>query len=230
MEFDNISKDYDYLYDFENAYLEDICKKIQMTSSFPQSETVKCLDLGGGTGKFSEKLKLRNGWDCFVAGPFANELEVANNKGLKTLKIDLNNIPDLDMKFDVIVIMFCVHYLKDYFKFYTEDLKKLTHEKSKLYIITRSTQVDFPFTKRVTDKFVASQPTTDEILNGCILNRDIEEISFKIEMPRKKWKTMIVNRFMCTIIDEEDSKEAELTLSEEGNLSFYDNLIFIMIN
>jgi ubiquinone/menaquinone biosynthesis C-methylase UbiE len=222
---ESLSKDYNKFNSFEDIFENELAERI---ISVAGKNELKMLDLGGGTGKFSEIFRDKTLWDITVADYSAAMLEQGKLKNFKTVVQDLNDI-NLNEKFDVIIIKFCIHYVKENKIFY-ESLSKILNENGKIFIVTRPKRTEFPFSEKLHLKWEKSQPSVDEILsNSENFEKNIEILKFPVNMKLKQWKDIIVNK-VYSHIEDEDAEEARLNIPDNNDdISFTESIILIQL-
>ena len=220
---ENLTKNYNALSSVEELYeielADNIIKKVG-------KEDAKLLDLGGGTGRFSQFFRNKINWDITVADYSNNMLEEAKLKGFKTILIDINNI-NFDEKFDVIVIKFCIHFVNDNKNFF-KAISKILKPNGNIYIITRPKRTDFPFTEKLHTQWANSQPHPEEIIafSETYFNKNIETLKFPISMKSNTWKNMMINKVYSHIRDD-DVEEAKSYPDSDEIINFNENIILI---
>jgi ubiquinone/menaquinone biosynthesis C-methylase UbiE len=221
-----LSEQYNKFISFEELFESDIAEKI---IGVVGKSDIKFLDLGGGTGKFSEHFRNKCNWDITVADYSETMLEQAKLKNFKTIPQDLNNIDIVD-KFDVIVIKFCIHYVKDNKTFY-ESVSKILNPDGKVFIVTRPKRTDFPFSEKLHQKWANSQPTVDELVTSSETHfkTNIETLKFPITLKLRNWKNIITNKVLSHIQDD-DVEDAKSDIPDnDDDVSFTDNIILIQL-
>jgi ubiquinone/menaquinone biosynthesis C-methylase UbiE len=220
---ENVAEKYNTLVSFEdlceNDLAEIITKKIER-------EDIKLLDLGGGTGKFSNHFRNKSKWDITIGDFSQTMLDQAKLNKYKTLTLDINNL-NLNEKFDVILIKFCIHYVSKNKKFF-DSISKCLNSNGKIFIITRPKFTEFPHTEKLHAKWAKSQPLIEEIIaySETYFEKNTETLKFPISMKLNDWNKIIINK-MFSHIEDEDAEEAKALPESEEMINFNDNIILI---
>ncbi|MDH4092786.1 MAG: class I SAM-dependent methyltransferase [Cyclobacteriaceae bacterium] len=74
----------------------------------PEGENLSGIEVGLGTGKFAEALGIKEGIE-----PSANMRALAVNRGLEVLDGIAERLPYKDLRFDFVVMAFCISYFDD---------------------------------------------------------------------------------------------------------------------
>lgn len=228
MNFNRIGEKYDNLYSFESNYEPEIIEKI--VDICGDNNSLKLLDLGGGTGKFSEKFKKLTNWEITI-GDISNELlKQASYKNLKTIYQDLNNLNLVNDKYDIILIKCCIHFVNNLDNFY-KNLSNCLNKNGKIFIITRPQLTELPFNDKLKKQWMKIQPHIDDLLkySDLYFNKKIEHLKYRIKIKEIEWINMILNKSMSHINGDDVEELRRYSLESDRFIEFYDNLIFVQL-
>lgn len=74
----------------------------------PVGESLSGIEIGLGTGRYSKALDIKEGIE-----PSQNMRALANKRGIETMDAVAEKLPYADMRFDFVLMLFCVSYLDD---------------------------------------------------------------------------------------------------------------------
>lgn len=74
----------------------------------PEGEHLSGIEIGLGTGQYAKALGIKEGIE-----PSTPMRVVANKRGIETMNAKAEELPYGDMRFDFVLMVFCVSYLKD---------------------------------------------------------------------------------------------------------------------
>jgi len=98
-------------------------------AKYPPTSTI--LDIGGGSGRFSSKLKNR-GYDCLIVDPDENAVSIAKEKGLNAEKNDFLNLTL--HQYDIVLAIEVLLYIENKTLFFDKIIKHL--KKDGIFIFT----------------------------------------------------------------------------------------------
>lgn len=224
MNFDHINN-YNKLLSFEEKYEHDLVDEI--LKIIPRSSGKKTvLDLAGGTGKFILKLKHVTGWDCTVSDISENMLKQALKDGLKIQLVDLNSL-ECNEKYDIIIIKYAIHFVKNLPKFY-EIINCMLKDKGHFFIISRNKLIEYPVSERIKQNFALSTKMPEEFLFGS--ETFFDSVYFNLKYPIEVTKTFMkefITQKAWSIIDEEDAQLAKRLEEGDELIYFYEKLILM---
>ena len=88
----------------------------------PKGENLYGLEVGAGTGRFSQALGIKEGVDPSVA-----MREIASKRGINIMDGEVENLPYHDLSFDFVLMVFCISYFEDLHKAFKETFRVLKH-------------------------------------------------------------------------------------------------------
>lgn len=221
----------------------------------PAAESMRVLDLGGGTGKFARDLvEIHDHLHVVVVEPFLEHTAVSNNHNerISFVKAPAESFIDATPSaaawtfgYDRLLLKEMIHHLapSDRVAILTGLHQALRPDPTSRLLVTTRPQVemDYPMWPAARAVWENNQPTAESL---C---RDIQAAGFHhvrcslqvypVAIPLDIWRTMIVSRFWSTFYsftDDElragcDQIEADYQdrIDDNGLIHFEDRLIFI---
>lgn len=117
--FDNHAAEYDDWYEKHPAVFESELAAIR--NAWPKNSNIISLEIGSATGRFNQALHITEGLD-----PSAAMCNIAEQRGVSTLRGFAEDLPYGDLQFDV-VLMNCLSYLENPAKAFKEAYRILKY-------------------------------------------------------------------------------------------------------
>jgi 2-polyprenyl-3-methyl-5-hydroxy-6-metoxy-1,4-benzoquinol methylase len=239
----NISDSYNsnFLYSEENNDYQEWILSI-ITKEFNLTKYSHIADIGAGSGSFSNKLsnkiELINPLLCVD-----NNIDMLNiAKKYSNIRIQCTDAQTFAAQhnlFDFILLKEIIHHIPilEMNKLFI-DLEKCLTPTGSCLIITRPSEIDYPLFTAARKVWAQNQPSKDvllKIMNDCGLNVTCISTSMNMSLSKEKWYNMIRTRCWSTFSYfndeelEEGIKELELKFNCIDEISFREELLFIMI-
>ena len=87
---------------------------------FPEGSNLYGIEIGAGTGRFAKELGIREGIE-----PAANMRALALKRGINVLAGEADHLPFEDMKYDFVLMAFCISYFENLQKAFKESYRVL---------------------------------------------------------------------------------------------------------
>lgn len=233
--YDVIANEFDEVWtfseDYENWMIETISHylDIKIDDIF--------VDIGAGTGKFTEKLIKYNSINSATCVEPSIEMckILSKNKHFNVFCETAEEFFEGKLyRCDKLLFKEVVHHVKNR-KILFENIFSNLNQNGRLLIITRPKVVEFPFFERASEAFIHSQPDyhifEQELeASGYIVQTKMEY--FNVSITREQWYQMLRKRFMSNLSTfstetiEEGIRELELKGSNP-KFQFLDKMIFI---
>lgn len=91
----------------------------------PEGDNLSGIEIGLGTGQYSKALKIKEGIE-----PSQNMRSIANKRGIETMDAVAEKLPYGDLRFDFVLMLFCVSYFKDINQAFKEAFRVLKNDGS----------------------------------------------------------------------------------------------------
>ncbi|HEX6848539.1 MAG TPA: class I SAM-dependent methyltransferase [Chitinophagaceae bacterium] len=86
----------------------------------PEGSNLYAIEIGAGTGRFAKELGIREGIE-----PAANMRALALKRGINVLAGEADHLPFEDMKYDFVLMAFCISYFENLQKAFKESYRVL---------------------------------------------------------------------------------------------------------
>jgi trans-aconitate methyltransferase len=233
--FDSIASDFNELWLFSDQYRNWITKEIATQLQF--NETDILVDIGGGTGLFTNLLKETTPVKkVFCVEPSKEMyLEAKKIKNICAINENCADFLQLHKEFSKILFKEVVHHIQNRPETW-EKVFSLLPSRGKLLIVTRPKNTTLPLFRAAFERFAENQPSEQELLvefdtTNFILH--VEQKAFSFEIKKDTWINMIRHRFISDL-QNFTSDEIEEGVQEiqhqypENIISAQDTLLFIL--
>jgi ubiquinone/menaquinone biosynthesis C-methylase UbiE len=126
--FDIYTRNYDRWYDKNRYIFLSELKCIKKAIGRVNLKNKKAVEIGVGTGRFAEKLKIKYGIDISK-----NSLEIASKRGIKTFLCSSEKLPFKDFEFDYVFMIFSICFFKN-LNLSIKEAKRILKENGKIII------------------------------------------------------------------------------------------------
>lgn len=232
--YDSIAQNFNLLWQFSDPYKDFVIARIQRFLKLSADDTL--VDIGGGTGSFTERLADENSLSkAYCIEPSKEMCTVAlQQPHITALNTDSDGFIALELDYSKMLLKEVIHHLHDRPLFWKNVYPQLPIF-GKILIITRPQEVEFPFWNGAKEAFKAHQPSLS------LLKSELEsggfEVSVSVEthqfqLSKEDWYTMLRHRFMSDLSefsDEEinDGINEIDPLYPNNIITIKDNLLFI---
>ncbi|MGY0219037.1 class I SAM-dependent methyltransferase [Endozoicomonadaceae bacterium StTr2] len=227
---------FDQAWFFASGYREWLANRICLQLQLGAEDVL--VDIGGGTGLFSELVRQQAGLksDVVCVDRCPELLEVAAKRpGIKVCCADVQQYFMSPLPGQKILLKEIVHHLPKRPQLWQSMHYALPAEGSVL-IVTRPRQSEFPLFAAALDEFARTQPDSETLiaeLRQAGFAVQCTEEKFEIKMTTEQWLKMVGSRFLSTLtmIDEEAFVQGYEALKNElsgrQTVEFADRIIFI---
>jgi SAM-dependent methyltransferase len=119
--FDEHIAEYEEWFDkYNNVFLSEVAAILEL---FPEGDNLYGLEIGTGTGRFSEALGIKEGVD-----PSRAMREKAGEKGINVRDARAEALPFKDMSYHIVLIVFCISYFENLHEAFKEAYRVLKDE------------------------------------------------------------------------------------------------------
>eukprot|EP00798_Chlamydomonas_sp_ICE-L_P015260 gene15260-21343_t len=245
--YSDVSKHYEtaFFYDdqqYHDWLMERTLKHLDLPVEGAAAESARIVDLGGGTGKFTEALQLESGTQkpAICVDAFAEMLKMARvGPRMETLHMDAVAFSkSCDIKYTHVLMKELLHHipldeLPGMFKGIYESLPPggiaLT--------ITRPQEEAYPFFQRAREIWRENQ-AAPEVLTSAMeaggFEVEVNMHAYKVQIPKVKWLNMIRGKFwstfsLCSPVELANGlKELETEFADTDLITFHDLVLFIV--
>lgn len=232
--YNTLAQKFNELWQFSSDYKEFVVARIKYLLDLSSKDVF--VDIGGGTGTFTERLyKEVPLCKAYCIEP-SHEMsaKASEIEGLDALCTDADGFISLQLHYSKVLFKEVVHHLQERALLWKNLYNQLPHG-GKILIITRPQEVKFPFWQEAKLAFKANQPSSD------LLHQELVESGFHVdvdyglhtfELSKEEWYVMLRHRFMSDLAPFSDDeiecgiREIE-TICTEPMLQMNDHLIFI---
>jgi len=227
--------------EFLQWYLQHCLAHLSLSGQ-PEEATLRVVDIGGGTGNFTQKVreaaKLQGDVLCVDNSQEMLNL-AASREGVATLLDDAVNFSQRpEQRYDRALLKELVHHIPqgDLLKMYEGIFSQLPPGGVALSV-TRPHEVDFPLFAAAHDVWRRNQPphaVFTEAMSAAGFEVSMEEHTYTATLPKERWLAMVRSRFWSTFsyfTDEEMEQgvsELEETYREASEVTFNDRLLFLV--
>lgn len=121
--FDQSVSEYEKWYDQHESVFQSEVEAVR--DLLPEGDTLSGIEIGLGTGRFSEALQIKEGIE-----PSVSMRKLAMKRGIETMDAVAEALPYGDLRFDFALMIFCISYFKNLHKPFKEALRVLKNDGS----------------------------------------------------------------------------------------------------
>ena len=246
--YEDVSKTYESAFFYSSeSYRDFVIENILLffrDQNLEISPATKVVDLGGGTGNFTQCLALAAGLTekILCVDAFQEMLNLATEHSLvDTLlmdAVDFSQLPGEGFNYKYILLKELIHHISigDLEKMFSGLYRQLEVGGTAL-TITRPQEVDFPFFEKAREVWRNNQPAIELIvppMRAAGFDVIVYTKSYPVKLKKADWIKMVSNKFWSTFslcTPEELSNgihELEEKFRDVEELTFDDNLLFIV--